>query len=86
MSSHMENPSSQQTSLKSTTYDDFISACGDYDMVSKSSKEKSKRVALNEELKYFKAAVHDFNMKKQTIYSNSSDILERPICSITIVI
>ena len=63
--SQVQNPSFQQTSFKSTTYDDFITACGDYDMVSESSKEKSKRVALNEEFKYFKTAVHAFNLKNK---------------------
>jgi hypothetical protein len=65
MLSQAQNPSFQQTSLKLTTYDDFIAACGDHDMVSESSKEKSKRICLNEEFKHFKAAVHEFNMKNK---------------------
>ena len=65
MFSQAQNLSSQQTSSKPTTYDDFIAACGDQDMVSESSKEKSRRICLNEELKQFKAAVHEFNMKNK---------------------
>ena len=52
------------TSSKLSTYDEFNAACGgDPDSLFETNKEKSKRICLNEELKYFRAAVQEFNLK-----------------------
>ena len=51
--------------VKTTTYDLFIAACGDQESLMETNKEKSKRIRLNEELKYFRTAVQDFNTKNQ---------------------
>ncbi|CAF3342273.1 unnamed protein product [Rotaria socialis] len=49
-----------------STYDDFIAACGDDgNIIGESNKERSKRLSVNEELKYFKLAVQEFNLKNK---------------------
>ncbi|CAM4985041.1 unnamed protein product [Rotaria socialis] len=49
-----------------STCDDFIAACGDDgNIIGESNKERSKRLSVNEELKYFKLAVQEFNLKNK---------------------
>ncbi|CAF1665624.1 unnamed protein product, partial [Adineta ricciae] len=55
----------QSALLKRSTYDDFIAACGQDHFERETTREKSKRVGLIEELKYFRAAVQDFNAKRK---------------------
>ncbi|CAF4139247.1 unnamed protein product, partial [Adineta steineri] len=55
--------SSQNISSKKSIYDDFIEACGGQEYIIENIREKSKRICLNEELKLFKVAVQDFNLK-----------------------
>jgi len=51
----------QSTSSKQSAYDDFIAACGKQHFTQETTKEKSKRISLNDELKYFRIAVQEFN-------------------------
>jgi hypothetical protein len=49
--------------LKSSTFDDFIMACGEEEStLLDTTKPKSKRIHINEELKYFKLVVQEFNL------------------------
>ena len=51
-------------SSKAFTSDEFITACvTDFDSLLETNKEKSKRACLNEELRYFRVAVQDFNLQ-----------------------
>ncbi|CAF3218351.1 unnamed protein product [Rotaria sp. Silwood2] len=56
---------SQNKSFKVSTYDDFISASGDQDYAVENIKENRERICLNEGLKFFKAAVQEFNSKSK---------------------
>ncbi|CAF3997905.1 unnamed protein product [Rotaria magnacalcarata] len=60
------NQSVSNNDSKSSTYGDFIAACGnDGQILGESNKEKSKRISLHEEFKYFKTAVQEFNLKNE---------------------
>lgn len=53
---------SQSKPVKQSTYDRFISACGEQNSTIENIKEKSTRISLNEELKQYKVLVHQFNV------------------------
>ncbi|CAF1127776.1 unnamed protein product [Rotaria magnacalcarata] len=61
-----QSPQSFSNNNASSTYDQFLAACGDDgNIVGESSKEKSKRLCLTEEFKYFKTAVQEFNLNNK---------------------
>ncbi|CAF4103035.1 unnamed protein product [Rotaria sp. Silwood2] len=57
---------SAQIEVKPSVFDEFIAACGQEEIIlTSNNKEKSKRISINEELKYFKLAVQQFNAAVQ---------------------
>ncbi|CAF1458616.1 unnamed protein product [Adineta steineri] len=69
----MQHSTSQGASSKQSAYDEFLAACGEQDFTQETTKEKSKRISLNDELKYFRLAVQEFNAKHRP---STSSILE----------
>ena len=51
----------QQNPSKLSTYDDFIAVCCDRNSLSENNKEKSKRVLINIEVRYFRTTFKNFN-------------------------
>ncbi|CAF1473767.1 unnamed protein product [Adineta steineri] len=64
---------SSNTSKVKSAYDAFIEACEDQEISYQSTKEKSKRILINEELKYFRNAVQDFNSKNEPSTTTAID-------------
>ncbi|CAF1429377.1 unnamed protein product [Adineta steineri] len=64
---------SSNTSKVKSVYDAFIEACEDQEISYQSTKEKSKRILINEELKYFRNAVQDFNSKNEPSTTTAID-------------
>ncbi|CAF1545416.1 unnamed protein product [Adineta ricciae] len=62
-SSQRQNLVLQDTSSKQSAYDEFLAACGEQDFTQETIKEKSTRISLNDELKWFRIAVQEFNSK-----------------------
>jgi hypothetical protein len=58
---------------KSSTYGDFIAACEDEDVLIETSKEKSRRILISEELKYLKMTVPEFNVKHRPSTTSALD-------------
>jgi hypothetical protein len=57
---------------KVSTFDDFISACGeDQPTLMDVSRQKSKRILINEEIKYFKLAAQEFHLSIKPSPSSS---------------
>ncbi|CAF3090502.1 unnamed protein product [Rotaria sp. Silwood2] len=57
---------SAQIQVKPSVFDEFMAACGQEEIILTSNmKEKSKRISINEELKYFKQVVQQFNAAVQ---------------------
>ncbi|CAF4825681.1 unnamed protein product [Rotaria sp. Silwood1] len=57
---------SAQIQVKPSIFDEFMAACGQEEIILTSNmKEKSKRISINEELKYFKQVVQQFNAAVQ---------------------
>ncbi|CAF1207762.1 unnamed protein product [Rotaria sordida] len=57
---------SAQIQVKPSVFDEFMAACGQEDIIlTGNMKEKSKRISINEELKYFKQAVQQYNAAVQ---------------------
>ncbi|CAF4860835.1 unnamed protein product, partial [Rotaria magnacalcarata] len=81
LSSTISNQVPQESSKlnsKPSTYDDFIAACGgESDTLFETSKEKSKRVSLNEEIKHFRTAVQDFNLKHKPSTTSAVDFWKK---------
>ena len=48
-----------------STYDDFTASCCNQDPLSENNKEKSKRMLINVELKYFRTTAQEFNSKRK---------------------
>ena len=57
--------SSSNTSKKVSAYEAFIEACEDQEVPFQTSKDKSKRIMINDELKLYKIAVQEFNSKNE---------------------
>ena len=57
---------------KVSTFDEFILACGEEQpTLMDASRQKSKRILINEEIKYFKLAVQEFNLAIKPSTSSS---------------
>jgi hypothetical protein len=65
--------SSLNPSKKKSVYDAFIEACEDQEISYESTKEKRKRIMINEELKYFRNAVQEFNSQNQPSTTTAID-------------
>ena len=54
---------SNQNQRKASTFSEFMLACGEEEStLLDSSRQKSKRIMINEEIKYFKLAVQEYNL------------------------
>ena len=70
-----------------STYDDFIASCCDQGLLSENNKERSKRVLINIELKYFRTSTQKFNLKSRppttsAINSRKAHYVQLPVLSI----
>lgn len=61
---HGQPPTPIHPPRKPTAFENFMAACGEDDDVieTDSIKDKSKRISINEELKFYKLAVQEFNL------------------------